>query len=921
VAPPSVSRPQDRVAPYTGSVEIRVHGVSGTPPEELLGRRDVRQVAGDRLSGFYRPSLLGQMRDEPPPDQPPDRPPDDEAPLDRALPDRRGWRAGTHGGLGAAAVRGPWLEGYSWGGWTSGARSRVLWLVLLPFALVNVSSRMLPPEPGGDGVARRLRLAAAALLRVLALSLTVTMVQGAVGVAVVTVALRCGTEPGAVGACHGLPSFVTDLLGRLPAEGSVLLCAAVPLAVTGLLWLVSHRASARYENAPDRPPPGRPDDAPQPLLRPDLWQSGPAISRLRLLHVQAGIVSVVASASWVLSGGVVRTVTGWLSLATVVITVVLVARRPAPPYTAGRRGRIMLPARLTWIPLGASVVALGWQVAPGLAGRGGSVAGTVLADAAVRRADVLVQDLFVGQAVLLAAIALLVGAARIAGAGRGRAMFVSGFAGFVVAMLAWLTGAMLTASVLVLAPAWLARPGFAVTPRQLATALADPATAGWFGDTTRSSGVGTAVGVGVLLVLVLQLAVRAAWAARIGGAGQDRAAVRTDYPDRAAGTDPESRSRARSIATMFWSARRVDGLPRAMATLCLAIAVLLAAQGLALLTAPAPSGWQATVLGRVPPQCRAAVGTGLCSHVGVVAWGVFCTAGLGVLVLIAGVLAYRTPAARRGVGVFWDLACFWPRDTHPLAPPCYNERIMPQVSVRVAWYLGTDRQPGAADPAAVPDDRGRVVLAGHSQGSVIALAAALIQPAAARRRLALVTVGCVLDRLYSRFFPRYFGPELYRLAAQMLGPAETVQGRSVSADPGRVDSGNIDPGGLGTRWVNIWRHSDYLGGAVPHPPSDEAATGPDRPPAASGPENLRSVDPAFDPEPGDTVWPAPRRHSDFWTDSAFLPAIRRLLRWIEADTARSGSADLQYGHPPPPVDALQSHGDRPDLRGAPEHRG
>ena len=870
VAP--VPHPSER--PYTGNVEIRVHGVSGTPPQELLGRSDVHQVAGDRLSGFYRPSLATQMRDEPAPD----------------VASR------------TAGERGPWLEGYSWGGWTSGARSRVLWLALLPFALVNVSTRMLPPEGPAGGVARSLRWCVAGLLRVLALSLTVTMVQGAVAVSMVTVAWRCGTVRGTSGACHGLPSFVTDALGGMPIQGAVLLCAAVPLAVTGLLWLVSHHASARYENAPEQASAGRPDDAPQPLLREDLWRSGPVISRLRLLHVQAGIVSVLGSACWLLPGGTSRAVTGWLTLATFAVALVLVVRRPAPPYTAAHRRRIMRPARLTWALVVATATGLAWQVAPALAGSGpdGDVrsgSAGALADLAVRRSDAGVQDLFVGQAALLGVVAVLIAAARIAGAGRGRAMFVSGFAGFVVAMLAWLTGAMLTASLLVLVPAWLARPGFAFTPRQIATALADPATAGWFGDTTRSSGVGTAVGVAALIALIAQLVVRAVIALVTGGASRDRQAVRRDYPDHALDPDPASRRRARAIATMFWWARRVDGVPRGMAAMCLAVAALLAVQGIAPLgSGAAPTGWRATVLGRIPPSCRAVAASGLCSHIGLIAWGVFCTAGLGMLVLVAGVLAYRTRAARRGVGVFWDLACFWPRDTHPLAPPCYNERIMPQVSVRVAWYLGGDDRAGAADPgvdrlsgppadpgvdrlagppadpgvdrlsgppadpgvdrlSGPPAGRGRVVLAGHSQGSVIALAAAVIQPEDARRRLALVTVGCVLDRLYSRFFPRYFGPELFRIAADLLGAAGT---------DGRPGSGST------SRWTNIWRHSDYLGGSVPYPPGG----------STDGPINVRSTDPVFDPPAGDTIPPAAGRHSDFWSDPVFASAVDRSTRHV-----------------------------------------
>jgi len=37
-----------------GVTELRVHGVSGTPPESILGHPHVQQVAGDGTTGFYR---------------------------------------------------------------------------------------------------------------------------------------------------------------------------------------------------------------------------------------------------------------------------------------------------------------------------------------------------------------------------------------------------------------------------------------------------------------------------------------------------------------------------------------------------------------------------------------------------------------------------------------------------------------------------------------------------------------------------------------------------------------------------------------------------------------------------------------------------------------------------------------------------
>jgi hypothetical protein len=38
-----------------GLVELRVHGVSATGPDDLLDRPHVQQVAGDHRGGFYRP--------------------------------------------------------------------------------------------------------------------------------------------------------------------------------------------------------------------------------------------------------------------------------------------------------------------------------------------------------------------------------------------------------------------------------------------------------------------------------------------------------------------------------------------------------------------------------------------------------------------------------------------------------------------------------------------------------------------------------------------------------------------------------------------------------------------------------------------------------------------------------------------------
>ena len=48
------------------TLELRVHGVSGTPPQDLLDRPLVDQVAGDKIAGFYRPRLQAERYDDRP---------------------------------------------------------------------------------------------------------------------------------------------------------------------------------------------------------------------------------------------------------------------------------------------------------------------------------------------------------------------------------------------------------------------------------------------------------------------------------------------------------------------------------------------------------------------------------------------------------------------------------------------------------------------------------------------------------------------------------------------------------------------------------------------------------------------------------------------------------------------------------------
>ncbi|MDG4864855.1 hypothetical protein P8605_42575, partial [Streptomyces sp. T-3] len=115
-----------------------------------------------------------------------------------------------------------------------------------------------------------------------------------------------------------------------------------------------------------------------------------------------------------------------------------------------------------------------------------------------------------------------------------------------------------------------------------------------------------------------------------------------------------------------------------------------------------------------------------------------------ILFVTWGRRAYRDPSARRTIGILWDVGTFWPRAAHPFAPPCYAERAVPDLTWRMATWT---RTPGR-----------RLVISGHSQGSVLAAAAAWQLSPSVRKRVALLTYGSPLQRLYGRWFPAHFGP-------------------------------------------------------------------------------------------------------------------------------------------------------------------
>jgi hypothetical protein len=188
------------------------------------------------------------------------------------------------------------------------------------------------------------------------------------------------------------------------------------------------------------------------------------------------------------------------------------------------------------------------------------------------------------------------------------------------------------------------------------------------------------------------------------------------------------------------------------------------------------------------------------------------------------VAGLRDRSARRGVGVLWDVGTFWPRWFHPLAPPTYSDRAVPQLEERVCAELVGRRA---------------VLLAPHSQGTVIAGAALLLEDHVRDHSgIALLTYGSPWGRLYAEFFPTQVDP--------------TVTQRLVAR--------------LGGRWRNLWRPSDPVGDTIAGLPGDEEI----RSPLIAG-------------------------HSDYWVEPEYGRAVRQLRAEIDSARSLGPSLDSESG--------------------------
>ncbi|WP_030326100.1 hypothetical protein [Streptomyces flavochromogenes] len=725
-------------APESGgaALELLVHGVGGATPQDMLDDPRTVRITGDRTAAMHRRAEDVDAEDHP------------ERYAARPVP-----------------------EAYVWSNLTSGDGARALWLLLLPFMVANLAHWMRPPAPGRPGLVRTYGV----LVRLVALTLTVLLTAAACEVALDLTAWQCAASAACTDAYSWLGFLSEARGGWWSAPGRRLAVAAlVPTLLVGLLWYLSNRTWSAYEA--QRPPTGyddpvaeppaatgfapvpeesadtesadRGDDGPGPvelrpaLGRPGFWYGRRLVARLRAAHTAAGFLTVAAALATATARHDVTTpgagaFLGRALQAAVAALAVLVL------WVVCRRGRSerrldlrVERALVSWLPgVSLAVLALtalyaGWS-RPGWTSDG-ALPGNVAFGGLT-----LVQG---GLVVALGVVAVLLRRRP----RRDTRTALRGLGGPAVAMLACALAGVMSGGVAQRVADWLdgpATPGMGDGgPR-----ISPPVLLSWQASV-------------IPVLLLLLLAPAALLAARTVLAGRRlRSQVEADY-DAADERDPVRTGR---IAAGRARASLTDSAPVLVGVISGAT-LLLGAGSVA-------GAWASgNVPGRAFDGAHPAIASLATVTQAIGSWMI----GFGFLLFVTwGRRAYRDASARRTIGILWDVGTFWPRAAHPFAPPCYAERAVPDLTWRMSsWTRSTG---------------GRLVISGHSQGSVLAAAAVWQLPPATRGRVALLTYGSPLERLYGRWFPAYFGPEALR-----------ALNRTVHC------------------WSNLYRATDPIGGPV-----------------------------------------------------------------------------------------------------------
>lgn len=838
----------------TDWVELRVHGVSGTPPESLLGTPHVTQVAGDDYSRFFRPA---------------------PEPTDHVV------------------------EAYHWGRFTSGSWRQALTLLLVPFGIANATQFMLP-EPV-TVVGKVLHAVAGACLRAIALVLTslftfalglilidllgwrwadktrllqaypddlvlqVAVLLTAGGVLLLSMLGWSGTtrqplgdpspaeggsglggsfytvDPNAptlrwlhVAAAFGLVALLADFTraGNVPSSHGdtlrvvVIVAIAVVCAVVVFLGDPEKAVSVTWGKA-------------QAL--PETWHT--AVRRLApVLAAGTGALVLVEVfgidgidrtralrlynfdlvADGLMYGGI-----GFMAL----LYVVVVAHLWRGDGYAWTRDDAI--ARLVELVPVAAVAVVTWRVGDGW----------------VRSLAVLVLVVVAGLAVWTATRIVRPTAPAGADADHFRP-YAGGMAPFLLASVAVFLGIGFSASA-----------ATAISSSLSLDVVTDPKGGAPVkaGTTPMLDRVAYAWGLTLLVVVGIVLVILVCFALRARTYRQRTEAMYAPTP-----TDPTTLPGewiGRVVRATYVGQLKnfVPGIFIAFAGVGLAIS---AVQGYesstcehvryVLTNCENAPGW----LDKLSEQ-RGEPGSIFLINVG--AW--LFVAGAGAVVTISRG-ALKNQGLRRGINIVWDIFSFWPHAVHPFVPRPYSRWTVLELRNRIRFHLGGR---AGVPPDRVEPGKPEVVVCAHSQGSLISFAAIMQLTQAERDRIAFLSCGSQLRVIYPRAFPAYVS------LAGVTWLYEALDGR----------------------WINLYRLTDPLAGPVLSWKHD--ATGsrhfPLAPDGARTPDDQlpdddrcrrsgndwRLIDPvAYDLSCETGPVDAIHGHHNFWLDAAWGRALDRL---------------------------------------------
>ncbi|MEJ2887958.1 hypothetical protein [Actinomycetospora aeridis] len=769
-----------------GTTELRVHGVHGTPPSTLLGDPYPEQVAGDSDARFYR---------------------------------RRG------------APENPTREAFWWSRMTSGSPLRAFWLLFLPFALVNLARfALLTWDDARDGEAPAHRphpwdRVAGGLLRLLGAVLTLGLIATTFGVTADLVIRQCAMVP----SCRTNLSWLS-WVGSWDA-GPVVVLAVLPAGlVLGLFEIVGRQTFVRssIDAAPTWANERR-------FGNEEFWREAAEVTVLRRLHLGACAALLGVLVTAIGPGDRMVTAVGLVVLAAalVLITVRNVgrARHLADVVAVLAAAFAVVATALVAAPRWfAPLATQRWDALPGTLGRTTDAVGAAVAILLVLFALVVVVQgrrfrreeraaqapdrprvflplwggmapvvlvslgvgLFCAYATgIVFAIADVLGSVRPERRAQGETLVMVG-SSYWSAAIGALGAAIAVALVAAPLAAWV---------------LGRRGTAFWWSLGMIAAAVGiVAIVMGRTgwgeLALAVALACLAAGIAswvrsgrrpRVGGSGER---PDPDYPN----TPPPPADLAVSTNEALDRVWRAWFLGRAKYRYRDVAAFLAAVAGLTVLAGGAAAVLR--LLGGtwpVQPATDERAGVAMAGATGAALAGALLLALLSL-----GITSYRSQSVRTTVGIAWDLISFWPRLVHPFCPPPYGGRAVIETARRAVDLVTADER-----------SRSVVVLSGHSQGSVICMAAATLLAARAERwdplsqrppsrealqieitlpearetidHLALLTYGSQLQWAFPRLFPCFIGfHHLKRLYER----------------------------GLDGRWRSLYRETDPLGGRV-----------------------------------------------------------------------------------------------------------